>query len=520
VGSTIVDWLDRAALEHPDRAAAEDGGGRSIGYAEMAALSRRLQCTLAKAGVRPGDRVAIFMRKSIDSLVAFQAALRCGAAYVPTDPLAPARRAAFMVDDCEACAVIVDADLEAPLRQALPDGADRWPCLVVPPEPVGGHRWRIAALADDACGEAVAGKPTDLAFLLYTSGSTGKPKGVMVTHDNVIDFVDWCSDAFSPNERDKLMVHGPLHFSLPVFNLYVAWRHGATVVAVDERTASAPQLLGPVISERGVTVWFSTPTILSLLAQTGQLPALDLVRLRLVMFGGEAFPPEKLRALAAQVPHARYVHVLGSTETHIMAHYEVGADVLQGDVDVIPVGKISRRFRSRILDDRDSDVSPGTDGELCLSGRGVAAGYWKEPTATARAFYSDSRGVRWYRTGDIVRERPDGNLVFLGRRDRMIKKRGNRIELAEIEACLGASPEIKEVGVVAIVHDEEGPRIVAFVARQEPGRPTIIELKALCAKHLPQYMAPDVFRFCDALPRTSNGKIDYPKLTEMCDGQT
>jgi acyl-coenzyme A synthetase/AMP-(fatty) acid ligase len=233
------------------------------------------------------------------------------------------------------------------------------------------------------------------------------------------------------------------------------------------------------------------------------------------MWGGESLPTPTLHSLKAQVPHPKFVHILGSTETHIMAHYEIPPAIPADSTAPIPVGRVSERFRYRIIDESWHDVAAGSDGELCLSGAGVAEGYWKAPQATASAFSVGEDGRRWYRTGDLVRTLPDGNLLYRGRRDRMVKKRGNRIELGEVEACLCTNSGLREVAVLAIPDDELGVKVHAFVVSRNVAHPSIIELKAHCARFLPPYMVPDTFAFPDDLPRTSTGKIDYPKLTAM-----
>jgi acyl-CoA synthetase (AMP-forming)/AMP-acid ligase II len=159
-------------------------------------------------------------------------------------------------------------------------------------------------------------------------------------------------------------------------------------------------------------------------------------------------------------------------------------------------------------------VQPGTEGELCASGPGVMLGYWNLPEKTANAFVIDSSGNKWYKTGDIVFEEPDGNYIYVARRDRMVKKRGYRIELGEIEAGLYRHPAIKEAAVVAL-QDDDGVKIRAFVSHHKDNRPSIIELKQFCSQNLPAYMVPDLFSFLDFLPKTSTDKIDYQKLKEF-----
>jgi acyl-coenzyme A synthetase/AMP-(fatty) acid ligase len=164
------------------------------------------------------------------------------------------------------------------------------------------------------------------------------------------------------------------------------------------------------------------------------------------------------------------------------------------------------------VDPDGQPVAPGQEGELCVAGDGVMQGYWNLPEQTTRAFLTEPGGARWYRTGDVVVEAPDGNYVFLGRRDRMVKRRGYRVELGEIESGLYRHPAVLEAAVVAISDADGAVRIKAFLACREGKRPSVIELKGFCAEHLPAYMSPDVFVFTDGLPKTSTDKIDYQRL--------
>jgi amino acid adenylation domain-containing protein len=510
----IVDWLERGAIEYSTRAAIEDAAGRALTYEDAARLSPGVQARLIAEGVRRGDRVGVLMRKSLDTPIAFQAVLRSGAVYVPADPLAPPGRAAFIFHDCGSAAVVVDEDLADGLRREL-DGLGSRARLVVVPRRTTTQPSTIAAIQAPGSAAPVPRQPRDLAFLLYTSGSSGRPKAVVITHRNVVDFVDWCSDTFSLTPSDKIATQSPLQFSLTVFNLYAAWKHGASVVLIDEQTARVPQLLAPVIDERQITIWFSTPTILSLLAHSGELSRIRSQSLRLILYGGEPFPAGSLQALRAQLPGPRYFHILGSTETHMISAYELPKNEPITPSVPVPIGRVCDRFVSRIVDDNGQDVPMGVDGQLCLAGPGVTPGYWKSPADRLRAFFTDARGGRWYRTGDIVTVRPDGNLVYRGRRDRLIKKRGNRIELGEIETCLHRNADVVEAAVIAVADGEGGMQVQAFVVPRNGSTVTIIGLKTHCAKFLPQYMIPDVFVLRGSLPRTSTGKIDFPALKGM-----
>jgi amino acid adenylation domain-containing protein len=350
-----------------------------------------------------------------------------------------------------------------------------------------------------------------IAYMLYTSGSTGRPKGVTISHRASTAFVDWCSDTFGPRADDVFSSHAPLHFDLSVHDVYVSLKHGATLVLVSEALGKDPLKLAPFIAERGITVWYSTPSILSLLAQHGKLERHDYAKLRIVHFAGEVFPIPQFRAVYALLPHPRYFNLYGPTETNVCTWYEVTR--LEDDrTEPFPIGPVCAHYRGRVVDPLGRDVPFGQEGELVIAGPGVMSGYWSLPEQNAAAFLEDGRGERWYRTGDLVVETAEQGYIFHGRRDRMVKRRGYRVELGEIEAGLATHAQVREVAVVAGAAADGGVRIKAFVSFKEGARPTMIAMKQFCMTALPKYMVPDVFGFLDALPRTSTDKIDYQTL--------
>ena len=359
-----------------------------------------------------------------------------------------------------------------------------------------------------------------LAYILYTSGSTGRPKGVMLSHGNAACFIDWCSEVFKPTEHDRFSSHAPFHFDLSILDIYVSLKHGATLVIVEEQLGKEPARLAPWIADKKLTVWYSAPSILSLLAQFGKLDQRDYSSLRHVLFAGEVFPIKYLKLLKSLWKHPRYFNLYGPTETNVCTFYEVPQLIPESQNEPVPIGKACPYCEPLVVsetgsevDEAGAEVPTGGEGELCISGPSVLQGYWNLPENTAKAFLP-GRDTRWYRTGDIVAELPDGNYKFLGRRDRMIKKRGYRIELGEIEAALYRHPAIKEAAVLAFP-DEENVPIKAFASTRNGTKLSIIELKKFCSENLPLYMVPDLFCCLEALPKTSTDKIDYQTLKAM-----
>jgi acyl-coenzyme A synthetase/AMP-(fatty) acid ligase len=254
---------------------------------------------------------------------------------------------------------------------------------------------------------------------------------------------------------------------------------------------------------------------LSLLAQYGKLEERDTSALRTVLFAGEVFPIKHLRAFKRLVPDPDYFNLYGPTETNVCTFYKI-PDRIPGERSTpYPIGRACSHLRTIVVDEGGQEVPIGQEGEICVSGAGVMQGYWNLPERTSVAFLEDASGCRWYKTGDVVVEEADGNYIFVGRRDRMVKKRGYRVELGEIEAGLYKHPAIKEAAVVARSDEDAGVYIEAFLSCPGEERPSIIRLKRFCAENLPLYMVPDRFSFLDALPKTSTDKVNYQRLKEM-----
>jgi amino acid adenylation domain-containing protein len=511
-------FIDSARRDPNAIAVVEPGHGQAT-YGELDQLSDRVRDRLVALGVAKGDRVGLYMRKSIDTLASMLGTLKAGAAYVPVDPGAPVPRGAYILDNCDVGAVVIESRY-AELFQDETKKLGRTPPLLPVEEPSGGDGLRRALDAADAESRAPAARTVfadgdDLAYILYTSGSTGKPKGVMLSHDNAVSFVDWCSEAFAPRPSDRFSSHAPFHFDLSILDIYVCLKHGATLVLISEGIGKDAPRLAQLIAEQRISIWYSAPSILSLLAQFGDLPKHDHSRLREVLFAGEVFPVKHLRTLCELWPEPRYFNLYGPTETNVCTYYEIPTPVPAERTRPYPIGYTCSHLRSRVVDERGEDVRRGTEGELCIAGRGVMQGYWGMPEQTARGFHRSADGAGWYRTGDIVTEADDGCYTYLGRRDRMVKRRGYRVELGEIEAGLYRHPKIKEAAVLAFPDEEAGVHITAFLSCHEARHPSLIEIKRFCAENLPLYMIPDTFSWQEQLPKTSTDKVDYQRLKEM-----
>ncbi len=512
----LCDYLADSRQRFPDRVAVVDPSGWSLTYAELDDRSSRIAAYLRASGVVTGDRVGVIAPKGADVVASLFGIMKAGAAYVPADYTAPAARNRTVLTDCSVRLAL--------LSPACAEIVQEWPNEKVPhvawlgEAPVGpaGDTWETV-LAHDPLPPAWTSEPDALAYILYTSGSTGVPKGVMLTQENATSFVDWCTREFAPNEHDRFSSHAPFHFDLSILDLYVPLKHGAALYLVSEDVGKAPQALSAFIADNALTVWYSTPSILSLLAQFGDLDRHDCRTLRTVLFAGEVFPVKHLRSIVSRWPHASFFNLYGPTETNVCTFARIPASIPEERVAPYPIGPVCSHYEALVLDDVDG-VEVGGEGEglLYMTGPALFPGYWGRSTD---GLFIHRHGKRWYNTGDVVQDSPDG-YVYLGRRDRMVKRRGYRIELAEIERGLYQHPRVREAAVVSVPDPSSGVRILAFIVPQEGDRPSIIEMKTFCGQVLVAYMNPDRFIFLDALPRTSTNKVDYQALIRSQESPT
>ncbi len=491
----LKDLLLEAAARTPDAIALKCPEQGAVRYAELDALANRVAHVLAARGVVKGDRVGVFMPKSAAALAVMQGVLRLGAAYVPLDPTSPLARVRAIAADCGLAALAGNgARLSA--FAAEPGG----PFLL---ELDGAGRALLdAAPARPPPAPVLAS--SSLAYVLYTSGSTGVPKGVAIGQENALAFVDWARAHLGVTRGDVLANHAPLHFDLSVLDVYVAFSAGACVALVPEMAAFVPRLLVDFVATHGVTIWYSVPSALGLMLEHGGLLERPGLPLRAVCCAGEPFPPRLLALLRRELPGVRVSNLYGPTETNVCTFYDAPAEV-DGETPV-PIGTAASGDEVWAVKDDGSRAATGDIGELLVTGPTVMLGYWGQAP--------HPRGAP-YRTGDLVRVRSDGGFEYLGRRDRMVKLKGHRVELGEVETALRHHPEIGEVAATVVGSAMEAKLVAVAVPRTERHVP-LLELKTHCAKFVPRYMIIDRVVWLDTLPRTRNGKVDRSAIASAC----
>ena len=496
--ATVHELFLAQARETPGNVAlrAEDV---ELSYAELAARAEKLALALAARGAGPGRVVAILSERSIDMVVGILGALRSGAAYLPLDSAYPRERIAFMLEDSGADLVLVEESLLELLD------AER----AVSP--------RTLALDSLPEGDAQGGSlrpagPSDLAYVLYTSGSTGKPKGVMVPHGGVVNYLHWAIGAYDA-AAGAAPLHSPIGFDLTVTSLFAPLLAGGTVdLLPDERGIEA--LAETLRTGAGYGLVKLTPAHLALLgpiAAAGEPAAWA----KTLIVGGEALAGETLGAWTKRAPEVRIVNEYGPTETVVGCSVYIAraGDVVPGPV---PIGRPISNARLHLLDPRGRPVPEGVPGEIYIGGAGVARGYLGRPDLTAERFVPDpfatEPGARLYRSGDLARLMPSGDLEFLGRNDHQVKVRGVRLELGEIEAALLGAPGVREAAVLAREDRPGERRLVAYYTTDREPAPNVDELRRHLAASLPEALVPALFLRLPALPLTANGKLDRAAL--------
>ncbi len=493
--SCLHQLFERQAVQTP-HAIAVIFEEEQITYGDLNRRANQLAHHLKSFNLEPDTPVGIFVDRSVEMVVALLGVLKAGGAYLPLAPTYPRQRLALMIEDAQAAVLLTQQHL----LDNLPGQETPVICL--------DKDWAAIAAHSDQ-NPACPVSPENLAYVIYTSGSTGTPKGVQIPHRAVVNFLISMQQTPGLTPDDILLSVTTLSFDIAVLELFLPLITGARVVIAGRETASDGPRLLELLAESGATVMQATPATWRLLLQSGWAGSNRLK----ILCGGEALP----RALADQLLDkcAALWNMYGPTETTVWST----AYRVEAGEGAVSIGRPIGNTRIYILDSNLRLTPIGVPGELYIGGDGLARGYHNRPQLTAEKFItdplSDDPQARLYKTGDLARYLPDGNLEFLGRLDHQVKIRGFRIELGEIETVLTRHPNVAQaVALVREADDPAGKQLAAYVVPHQDTPLAADELREFLQQHLPDYMVPAVFVPLDALPLTPNGKVNRLALPE------
>ena len=508
--SLLQHWVTEQAERRPDARALVMNEER-VTYGQLEESSNRLARLLKEAGCKKGDRVCFLIPKSPAAYISMLGILKADCVHVPLDTSSPAPRLTRIVESCEPRFILGAGSVANLLDELMSE--DRFRSSVSigwMSADAAGRNFEVRFSIDDL--ESYSGAPLDYqnrredpAHILFTSGSTGMPKGVVITHSNVIHFIEWANRYFGICPSDRLSAHPPLHFDLSTFDMFGAFAAGAELHLVSPTLNLLPHKMADFIRSSELTQWFSVPSILSYMAKFNVVSYNDFPTLKRVLWCGEVFPTPPLIYWMERLPKVSFTNLYGPTEATIASSYYTVPECPKDERAAIPIGTSCGGEDLMVLDDDLRPVPQGEIGNLYIRGVGLSPGYWRDREKTDAVFLPNPQSSepedRVYKTGDLARIGADGLVYFLGRADSQIKSRGYRIELGEIESALNAIDGLEECAVVAVNSDGfEGATICCAYAPQAGIQVAPNILREKLSKVLPSYMMPSKWMAFDKTP--------------------
>jgi amino acid adenylation domain-containing protein/thioester reductase-like protein len=503
----IHDLIQEQVKRTPD-AIAVQFEDQTLTYRELDEKAEHIAQILVAQGVKPGALVGLFVNRSLEMLAGLLGVLKAGGAYLPLDPSFPSERLAFMLEDSAATVILTQTGLLAD----LPDNQAKVICLDAPAAVPGGDEIKLPKKKSQS-----AATPDDLAYIIYTSGSTGKPKGVQIHHQAVVNFLCSMRESLRIDASDTLLAVTTLSFDIAVLELLLPLTVGARVVIASSDVAADGALLEQALTNVNATFMQATPATWRSLLEAGWKGKGDLK----ILCGGEALTNDLAEQLLER--GTQLWNLYGPTETTIWSTiYRVASNENRGISNTVPIGRPIANTQIYVLATNLQPVPIGVIGDLYIGGYGVSRGYLNRLELTAERFIPNPFHASSiiYKTGDLARYLPDGNIEFFGRSDQQVKVRGFRIETGEVEAALAAHPSVRQAVVVAWKERSSEASLVAYVVAA-PGvdEPDPVQLRGFLRVKLPEYMVPSIFVNLESLLLTPNGKVDRKALPQPTQGR-
>lgn len=484
--------------------------GNDLSNQGLATRAAQVAYVLREHGVRPGDLVGVYLRKSLNSAVAIYGIMQAGAVYVPLDPTAPVARLKQVIAQCDIQILVSDLPMQRHLHMLLSEPTSIH-CIIGAD---GGPKVQSVGWEDVACAPSlplVPRDPTDAAYIMFTSGSTGIPKGIVHTHKSGLAYAKAATRLFDIDASDRMANHSALHFDMSTFAMFGGPLVGACVVIVSDAHARLPAEMTKLIQDERISIWYSVPFALTQMLEHGAIKTRDMSSLRWVIFAGEAMQPKHLRGLMETLPDASFSNNYGPAEVNVCTYHNLTSPAEVPD-NGVPIGTIWDAAEGIILDENDAEVPSGSVGELVVTSDTMMREYWKAPALTDQSLYQSPDGSKYYRTRDLVQDIGDGVLILHGRRDRQVKLRGFRVELDEIETVLCQHSAVQEAAAMV---SKDGDGLIAAVTLR-PGTDIDVEiLRDHASAALASYSVPAVFRIMEQFPRTGTEKIDRNAILEQ-----
>jgi amino acid adenylation domain-containing protein len=518
----FVNWFINSSQKFPHRPAVEVNNVQMT-YQELGLLSSKIAAEIQKQKITSSP-IGLLTYRSFTSYAGILGIMYSKNIYLPLNPYFPLNRTQKMIDMVGCKVLIVGNECKDYFLKLLPDISQ--PMTFIFPDTAGlgdissdyDHNFIFSNVIEDAAefGEIIDIDEDAIAYFVFTSGSTGEPKIVQQSNKNVITYLDYVSKRYELDEQDRVSQTFELTFDNSIHDMFICWKYGACLYCVPRNYVMMP---AGFIKEKQLTVWYSVPSIGLNMLKLNRLKDGSLPSLRYTLFCGEALPKNLAKPWAEAANHSTIENYYGITETtHQVSVYKWDDENSEDECinDIVSIGKIFDNLRYCILDEKKFEVRRGEPGELYVSGVQITKEYFNDPQRTRTTYVTipDHGNDVWFKTGDLVKERDNGNLNYLGRLDNQVQILGNRVELQEVDCILKkASNSETVISLAWPIKNGIAEKIVSFIAEsEEQDRAKILEF---CKKTLPPYMIPREIFFIDKIPLNDNGKFDKQQLIKI-----